>query len=94
VEFRILGPLEVVQDGELVLLGATQQRALLAVLLLHSGETVSIDRLVDDLWGERASATAAKTVYVYVSRLRKELGSDVIVTQGPGLSARRSGRTD
>jgi WD40 repeat protein/DNA-binding SARP family transcriptional activator len=84
VEFRILGPLEVVQDGESVVLGATQQRALLAVLVLHRGETVSIDRLVDELWGERASANAAKTVHVYVSRLRKELGSDVILTQGRG----------
>ena len=61
VEFRILGPLEVVRDGEHVVLGATQQRALLAVLVLHRGEMVSIERLVDELWGERASATAAKT---------------------------------
>ncbi len=84
MEFRILGPLEVVRAGESVVLGATQQRALLAVLVLHRGETVSIDRLVDELWGERASATAAKTVHVYVSRLRKELGADVIATQGRG----------
>ena len=74
MEFRILGPLEVVRDGESVVLGATQQRALLAVLVLHRGEMVSIDRLVDELWGERASATAAKTVQVYVSRLRKAAG--------------------
>ena len=84
MEFRILGPLEVVRDGESVVLGATQQRALLAVLVLHRGEMVSIDRLVDELWGERASATAAKTVHVYVSRLRKQLGSDVIATHGRG----------
>ena len=84
MEFRILGPLEVVRDGESVVLGATQQRALLAVFVLHRGEMVSIDRLVDELWGERASATAAKTVHVYVSRLRKQLGSDVIATHGRG----------
>ena len=84
VEFRILGPLEVVRDGESVVLGGAQQRALLAVLVLHRGEMVSIDRLVDELWGERASATAAKTVHVYVSRLRKQLGSDVIATHGRG----------
>ena len=85
MEFRILGPLEVVHhDGGSFVLGAAQQRALLAVLVLHRSEMVSIDRLVDELWGERASATAAKTVHVYVSRLRKELGSDVIATQGRG----------
>ena len=82
VEFRILGLLEVARDGEPLLLGAVQQRALLAVLVLHRGEAVSVDRLVDELWGERAPAAAAKTVQVYVSQLRKALGAGVIVTQG------------
>jgi DNA-binding SARP family transcriptional activator/WD40 repeat protein len=82
VEFRILGPLAVVRDGEPLALGAVQQRALLAVLVLHRGEVVSTDRLVDELWGERAPAAAAKTVQVYVSQLRKALGAGVIVTQG------------
>jgi DNA-binding SARP family transcriptional activator/WD40 repeat protein len=76
--------LAVVRDGESVVLGAVQQRALLAVLVLHPGEAVSIDRLIDALWGERAPATAAKTVQVYVSRLRRALGTDVIVTEGRG----------
>jgi DNA-binding SARP family transcriptional activator len=84
VEFRILGPLEVVEDGQSVVLGAAQQRALLAVLVLHRGEAVSTDRLIDELWGERAPATAAKTVQVYVSHLRKALGAGVIVTEGRG----------
>jgi DNA-binding SARP family transcriptional activator len=84
VEFRILGPLEVVRDGEPVALGAAQQRALLAVLVLHRGHAVPMDRLIDDLWGERPPATAAKTVQVYVSQLRKTLGSDVIVTEARG----------
>jgi DNA-binding SARP family transcriptional activator len=57
---------------------------LLAVLVLHRGEAVSTDRLIDQLWGERAPATAAKTVQVYVSQLRKSLGAGVIVTQGRG----------
>jgi DNA-binding SARP family transcriptional activator len=84
VEFRILGPLEVARDGEPLALGAVQQRALLAVLVLRCGEVVSTGRLVDELWGERAPATAAKTVQVYVSHLRKALGAGVIVTQGRG----------
>ncbi len=59
-------------------------RALLAVLLLHRGEVVSTDRLIDALWGERASATAAKTVQVYVSNLRKALSDGLLVTRGHG----------
>src|SRR5215470_8763351 len=84
MDFRILGPLEVARDGQLLALGAVQQRALLAVLVLRCGEVVSTDRLVDELWGERAPAAAAKTVQVYVSHLRKALGAGVIVTQGRG----------
>jgi WD40 repeat protein/DNA-binding SARP family transcriptional activator len=76
--------LEVVQDRESCVLGAVQQRALLAVLVLHRGEAVSMDRLIDQLWGEQAPATAAKTVQVYVSHLRKALGSGMIVTRGRG----------
>jgi WD40 repeat protein/DNA-binding SARP family transcriptional activator len=82
VDFRILGPLEVARDGEPLVLGAAQQRALLAVLVLHRGELVPVDRLVDQLWGEQPPAAAAKTVQVYVSQLRKALGAGVIVTQG------------
>jgi WD40 repeat protein/DNA-binding SARP family transcriptional activator len=84
VEFRILGPLEVVRDGAPIVLGAAQERALLALLVLRGGKAVPIDRLIDDLWGDRAPATAAKAVQVYVSRLRKALGADAIVTHGRG----------
>ncbi len=84
VEFRILGPLEIVEHGRPVLLGAPKVRALLTVLLLHRGEVVSTDRLIDALWGERTPATAAKTVQVYVSNLRKTLGDAVLVTRGRG----------
>ena len=84
MEFRILGPLQVVQDGESFAVGPVQQRALLAVLVLHRGEVVSTDRLIDELWGERPPATAAKTVQVYISHLRKVLGAGVIVTEGRG----------
>ena len=84
MEFRILGPLEVVREGESFALGAAQQRALLAVLLLHRNDAVSIDQVIDELWGERPPATAAKTVQVYVSQLRKALGAGLILTQGRG----------
>jgi YVTN family beta-propeller protein len=84
VYFRILGPLEVTQDGRSLGLGGAQQRALLAVLLIHRGEVLSTDRLIDELWGERAPATAIKVVQGYISHLRKALGDDVIVTRGHG----------
>jgi len=73
MEFRILGPLEVDCDGRKLSLGGAKQRALLAILLLHANEVVSTDRLVEELWGDRAPATAAKVVHVYVSNLRKAL---------------------
>ena len=73
MDFRILGPLEALDEGRVVRLGGSKQRALLAVFLLHANETLGTDRLIDELWGERAPATAAKTVQVYISRLRKAL---------------------
>ena len=84
MEFRILGPLEAVADGRVVALDAAKQRALLAILLLHAGEPVARDRLIEDLWDGRPPATAAKVLQTYVSQLRKALGSDVIVTRPGG----------
>jgi WD40 repeat protein/DNA-binding SARP family transcriptional activator len=84
VDFRILGSLEVAQDGRSLGLGGAQQRALLAVLLIHRGEVVSTDRLIDELWGEQPPSSAVKVVQGYVSQLRKVLGEDVIVTRGHG----------
>jgi DNA-binding SARP family transcriptional activator len=86
VNFRILGPLEVQADGRQLPLGGSRQRAVLAILLLHRGESVSVDRIADELWGERPPETAAKTIHVYVSRLRKALGEGVLVTRGGGYA--------
>jgi YVTN family beta-propeller protein len=86
MEFRILGTLEVLVDGRQAPLGGARQRAVLAILLLHRGEVVSVDRVVDELWGERPPDTATKTVQVYVSRLRKALGDGVLVTRGGGYA--------
>lgn len=95
VEFRILGPLEVVEHDRALALGGPKVQALLAVLLLHRGEVVSTDRLIDALWGERASATAAKTVQVYVSNLRKAFGDGLLLTRGHGyLLAKESCEVD
>ena len=89
MEFRILGPLEVVDDdGRLVELGGAKQRAVLAVLLLRANRVVSRDELIDALWGERAPVTATKALQVYVSQLRKALGHERIVTRTPGYELR------
>ena len=88
MEFRILGPLEVLDGQQTVRLGAAKQRALLGVLLLHANETVSSARLVDELWGERPPPTAEKLVQGYVHALRKTLGAGVVVTRAPGYELR------
>jgi YVTN family beta-propeller protein len=84
VDFRILGPLEVEVDGRVLPLGGAKQRALLALLLLHANQVVPRDRLIDDLWGDRAPETAATALQGYVSALRKTLGAERIVTRAPG----------
>ena len=93
MEFRLLGPLEVWDDGRPLSLGGTKQRALLALLLLRANEVVSRDVLIDELWGDRPPASAAHSVEAYVSRLRKTLHADragepILVTRPPGYMLR------
>jgi len=76
VEFRLLGPLEVHVDGRSLPLSGAQQRALLALLLLHANEPLSSDRLVDELWGENAPRTAGASLRVAVGKLRALLGDE------------------
>jgi DNA-binding SARP family transcriptional activator len=83
-EFRILGPLDVEGDRGPVALGGQRQRAVLAVLLLEAGRVVPTDRLVDLLWGEEAPKTATTSLQNSISRLRRELGPDVLETRTPG----------
>jgi DNA-binding SARP family transcriptional activator len=79
VEFRLLGPLELIDGGgPAIELPAGKSRTLLALLLLEAGRVVSVDRIIDALWGERPPATAAKVVQGHVSRL-----SDVVYQQLP-----------
>ena len=85
-EFRILGPLEALLDGSPVDLGGQRPRALLAALLVHHGQVVSTDRLVDLLWGEQAPKTATTSLQNAVSQLRRALGPDVVETRAPGYT--------
>jgi DNA-binding SARP family transcriptional activator len=85
MDFRILGPLEVLSEHDRpVALGGAKQRSVLAVLLLQANELVSSDVLIDRLWGATPPATCVKTIQVYVSRLRKALGEDRLATRPPG----------
>jgi DNA-binding SARP family transcriptional activator len=88
LEFRLLGPLEARSGGVPVELGGPKQRAVLAVLLLDAGRTVSTDRLIDALWGEEPPRTAPTSLQNFVSQLRKQLGADVLVTKPPGYLLR------
>ena len=93
MEYRVLGPLEVL-DGERSLpLAGAKQRALLALLLLHANQMLSRDRLIDELWGEEPPETAVQSLHVYVSRLRKLLPSGTLADAPARLPARpRAGR--
>ena len=92
MRFGILGPLVVADDeGRELALGGPKQRSVLAILLLHAGEVVSSDRLIEELWGEGAPAKATKTLYVYISNLRKTLGEGVLSTRSPGYVLRTDG---
>jgi YVTN family beta-propeller protein len=95
VDFRILGTLEVADEGRELALTGGKQSALLAILLLHPNEVVPSDRLIDELWGERSPATAAKSLQVHVSRLRAAFedsganrGDGVVLTRGGGYLIR------
>src|SRR2546425_897141 len=84
LDYRVLGPLEV-RDGERSLpLAGAKQRALLALLLVNANHVVSRDRLIDQLWGEQPPDTAVTSLQVYVSRLRKLLPAETLLTRPPG----------
>jgi WD40 repeat protein/DNA-binding SARP family transcriptional activator len=100
VRFLVLGPLEVVADGgDSLPIAGSKERTVLALLLARGGRVVSVDDLIEELWGEHPPRTAEKTVGSYVSRLRRALrlgkspGSnhDVIVSRGAGYALERAG---
>src|SRR5215218_7399654 len=87
MKFRILGPVEVELDGPLVSTKGRKPRALLGLLLLHRNEPVAPEQLIDDLWGESAPATAANTLQVYVSQVRKIVAERFERLAGEGATA-------
>jgi DNA-binding SARP family transcriptional activator len=89
MEFRILGHLEVRDDhGHELAVGGAKQRALLAILILHANEVASTDRLIESLWGDQRPHSAAKSLQVQISRLRRALGDGPLVTRNGGYLLR------
>jgi DNA-binding SARP family transcriptional activator len=94
MDVRILGPLQVLRDGSELDLGRPKQRLLFAVLACSRGETVSVDRLVDELWGQAPPPRVASSLQAYVSKLRHVLEPDrpartsptVLITRAPGYA--------
>ena len=88
MEFKILGPLEVVGSDGPIAIDAGKVSALLELLLLRANEVISAERLVDTLWGEAPPGSAEHAIEVYISRLRRALGADRIETRSPGYRVR------
>src|SRR5215217_8373792 len=96
MRFGVLGPLEVIAESGPVPLGGQKQRVLLAVLLTRPGRVVSVDALVQGLWGDDPPRSADKTLQSYVVHLRHALEPDrprgmagtVLVTRQPGYLLR------
>jgi len=86
MQFRLLGPLEAHDGDRAIGLGGAKQRALLTLLLLDAGRTVSNERLVDELWGADVPESARKMVQIYVSNLRKLLPDGMLQTRPAGYS--------
>jgi DNA-binding SARP family transcriptional activator/tetratricopeptide (TPR) repeat protein len=86
VEFRILGPVEVVEKGRVLRLGSRKQRSLLTLLVLHGGKVVSRDQLIDDLWHGEPPAAAETTLRSHVSRLRSALGTSRLQSRAGGYA--------
>jgi DNA-binding SARP family transcriptional activator len=84
-EFLLLGPLSVSYRGQPVPVGAPKHRALLAALVVDANRVVSVDTLVERLWGERAPSGARVTLQNHVMRLRRVLAS--VASVDPVLTA-------
>jgi DNA-binding SARP family transcriptional activator/ABC-type glycerol-3-phosphate transport system substrate-binding protein len=78
MEIRVLGPLGVFESGRQLPLGGRRQRSVLAGLVVHVGETVSTETLIDLVWGESPPPSARKSLQTYISRLRHVLGDGAI----------------
>jgi len=89
VHFSVLGPVEAHRDGAALALGRPKQRAVLALLLAEPGRPVSMDRILDAVWGEEASEANRASVHTYISNRQDSSRNR---TLHPGVPSRTSGR--
>ncbi|MEU0943102.1 BTAD domain-containing putative transcriptional regulator [Streptomyces canus] len=91
LQVRLLGPVEVWEGSRRAPLGGVRPLAVLSALVVHLGEVLSTERLVDCVWDERAPATASALVATHVSAVRRALArvgeAEVIRTRPPGYVA-------
>lgn len=90
MEYRVLGPLEVIDGNREINLGSHKQRAILAMLLIERGRVASTDALIDRLWGDEPPATAVATLQAYLSNLRKALEPDRPARRAPKILVSRA----
>src|SRR4249920_3014943 len=85
---RILGPFHLEDGGRQITIGGARQRGVLADLLLHANEVVPSEQLLVDLWGEDSPPSAANALQAAISRLRRELPPERLITRAPGYALR------
>jgi DNA-binding SARP family transcriptional activator len=88
VNVRVLGPLEVAEGSRPLAIPGRRQRSLLALLLLHRNEVVASDRLLEELWVQQPSGRSPNALQAAVSRLRRALPAERLVTRPPGYLLR------
>ena len=88
MQVRILGPFQVEETGRRITIGGVRQRAVLADLALHANEVVPSEQLLVDLWGEDSPPSAANALQAAISRLRRVLPPNRLLTTAPGYSLR------
>lgn len=87
--YRVLGPIEIYRGDDKVSINALISKKILASLIFHRNHVLSTDDMIMEIWGESPPRRATATIHVYISRLRRLLGSkgpstEVIITQGSG----------
>ncbi|MEV0348502.1 BTAD domain-containing putative transcriptional regulator [Nonomuraea sp. NPDC050680] len=90
LQFHVLGPLRVFDDGDELQICANRELAILASLVLNANRVVSVDRLIETVWAGSAPQSAGRQVAICVSRLRRTLGAAAIETSSPGYLLRVS----
>ena len=86
LEIRLLGPFEVVADGHAAEVSGSKRHALLALLALRRGRVLSVEELIDALWGEKLPSAPRNALQHHVARLRAALGQDTIVASIDGYA--------